>query len=244
MTKDSYWFRHDANARNDPRMCRLLMLGGQAAKGSFWDMIEILRESENYRVKISELPAIAFACRFPDGAIDHMIECELIRVDDECAWSDSLDRRMGELDKIRKKRAKSGRLGGKAKASKCQADAKQSSSKGVAKPSDLIGSDLIGSDPIGEEKRVRTPKPPRGIKKSQVEKPAEVSDQLWSDFVAHRKSKRAAVTSTAIAGIRNEAKKAGLNLSEALTMCCAQGWQGFKASWVEKSKKTPEIEYD
>ena len=94
------------------------------------------------------------------------------------------------------------------------------------------------------EEEVRTPKPPRGIKKSQVEKPAEVSDQLWSDFVAHRKSKRAAVTNTAIEGIRSEANKAGLTLSEALTMCCAQGWQGFKSSWVEKSKKTPEIEYD
>ena len=50
--------------------------------------------------RIDELKAIAFACRFPDNAIDQMIECELIRVDDECAWSDSLDRRMGELDKI------------------------------------------------------------------------------------------------------------------------------------------------
>ena len=94
------------------------------------------------------------------------------------------------------------------------------------------------------EKELRSPKPPRGIKKSQVERPEDVSEQLWSDFVAHRKSKRAAVTNTAIEGIRSEAQKAGLTLSEALTMCCAQGWQGFKASWVEKSKKTPEIEYD
>lgn len=157
MGKDSYWFRHDSNARNDPKMCQLLMLGGQGAKGSFWDIVEILRESENYKIPLDKLPAIAFACRFPDNAIDQMVECGLIERDGEHVWSKSLNQRMKHLDAVKKKRATAGRKGGKAKASvkqkpsKSQAKGQQYHSKAKAKPSDLKGSDPIGSDKKGSD---------------------------------------------------------------------------------------------
>jgi hypothetical protein len=150
MSKDTFWFRHDSNARNDPKMCQLLMIGGQAAKGSFWDIVEILRESDGYKIPLDKLPAIAFACRFPDDAIDQMVQCGLIERDDKHVWSRSLNRRMKKLDAIKKKRAAAGRKGGKAKAGGKQmpdnslANGKQNPSK--AKRSDLKGSDLKGSD--------------------------------------------------------------------------------------------------
>jgi hypothetical protein len=40
------------------------------------------------------------------------------------------------------------------------------------------------------------------------------------------------VTATAVAGIRREASKAGISLEDALRICCARGWRGFKAEWV------------
>ena len=63
---------------------------------------------------------------------------------------------------------------------------------------------------------------------------AGVDPQIASDWIAMRKQKRAAVTETAIAGIRREAEKAGLSLQDALAMCCARGWTGFKADWVKR----------
>lgn len=57
--------------------------------------------------------------------------------------------------------------------------------------------------------------------------PAEVV----SDFLVLRKSKRAAVTATAVDGLRREAAKAGLPLAEVLRVCCERGWVGFKAHW-------------
>jgi len=62
--------------------------------------------------------------------------------------------------------------------------------------------------------------------------PDGVSLSVWQDFLKLRKTKKAPVTDTAIAGIRREALKAGIGLSEALATCCQRGWTGFKADWV------------
>jgi len=67
-----------------------------------------------------------------------------------------------------------------------------------------------------------------------VKKPTDVSDQVWQSFVLVRKSKRAAITDLAVLGIRREAVKAGLDLEQALTVCCERGWAGFRADWFQK----------
>jgi hypothetical protein len=59
-----------------------------------------------------------------------------------------------------------------------------------------------------------------------------VSPQIAKDFRALRKAKKAAITQTAVDGIRREAAKAGLTLESALAMCCERGWTGFKADWA------------
>ena len=41
--KDAFWFPHDTNAHNDPRMIRLRRLGDWQAVGVYWAFIEILR---------------------------------------------------------------------------------------------------------------------------------------------------------------------------------------------------------
>ncbi len=59
-----------------------------------------------------------------------------------------------------------------------------------------------------------------------------IAKQVVEDFKALRKAKRAAITPTAINGIRREAAKAGITLEAALAMCCERGWSGFKADWA------------
>ena len=62
-------------------------------------------------------------------------------------------------------------------------------------------------------------------------RPPDVSEPVWHDFQALRKTKRAPLTTTAIEGIAAEAAKAGIGLEQALAYCCAVGWQGFNAAW-------------
>lgn len=58
-----------------------------------------------------------------------------------------------------------------------------------------------------------------------------ISGQLAKDFIAHRKSKRAAITKTVLVGYQREAHKAEIPLAKAITISIERNWQGFKAEW-------------
>jgi DNA-binding transcriptional regulator YhcF (GntR family) len=89
----------------------------------------------------------------------------------------------------------------------------------------------------GKETAPHCAAPPRNKKSSatQIEKPAGVSDQVWDDFLAHRKAKRAPLSQTALTVIAREAEKASVTLEEALIVCLTRGWQGFNAEWMKKT---------
>jgi len=63
--------------------------------------------------------------------------------------------------------------------------------------------------------------------------PVGVSDSVWQEFIAHRKSKKARVTQLVIDGIQKEASIAGWSLEDALKEIIVRNWQSFKADWVK-----------
>lgn len=66
-----------------------------------------------------------------------------------------------------------------------------------------------------------------------------IPDDLASDWLTLRKGKKAPATLTAIDGVVREAKKAGVTMQVALSMCCEMGWAGFKAEWAAKARANP-----
>lgn len=99
------------------------------------------------------------------------------------------------------------------------------------------------SPPNSPESRRKTPLEGKGMEgkgkdssrgQAACIRPEDVPEKTWNDFLAIRKAKRAPLTETALNGIRTEAEKSGLSLSQALDECCARGWQGFKADWMAK----------
>ena len=83
--------------------------------------------------------------------------------------------------------------------------------------------------------------------KNTVATPNGVTDIVWQDWLSLRKTKKAAVTQTAVDGIAREASKAGVSLQAALETCCARGWTGFKADWLKdkgEQKSFAEKDYD
>ena len=76
-----------------------------------------------------------------------------------------------------------------------------------------------------------------------------ITGQLADDFAEHRKSKKAAITRTALEGFQREADKAGIPLSEAIEIAICQNWQGFRADWCKnlsgaKGKKRDDFAED
>lgn len=67
---------------------------------------------------------------------------------------------------------------------------------------------------------------------ASVSPPDGVSIKVWADFLKLRKTLKAPVTETAMAGIQREALKAGMNLEQALTVCIERSWRSFKSDWL------------
>jgi uncharacterized protein YdaU (DUF1376 family) len=65
-----------------------------------------------------------------------------------------------------------------------------------------------------------------------VARPLDVSEQVWQDWLALRKAKKAAVTATVLLGARKEAIKLDWPLEKFLVEWCTRGSQGLKAEWV------------
>jgi hypothetical protein len=69
-------------------------------------------------------------------------------------------------------------------------------------------------------------------KATVVATPVGVSESVWLDFVALRKSKKAPLTNTALQGLMREAAKAKMTLEQVMSTCCERGWAAFKADWM------------
>lgn len=78
----------------------------------------------------------------------------------------------------------------------------------------------------------------KGNKESAVApRPDDVSEQVWSDWVALRKRKGTTISETAIEGARQEADKLGWPLEKFLIEWCTRGSQGLKAEWVKPDQQ-------
>ena len=73
----------------------------------------------------------------------------------------------------------------------------------------------------------------KNTKKSVLELLADfgIVGQLAEDFLKLRKAKNAPITETALKGFQREAAKAGISLSDAITIAIERNWRGFSASW-------------
>ena len=74
-----------------------------------------------------------------------------------------------------------------------------------------------------------------------VARPDEVDEQTWNDWVSSRKAKRAPVTQTVLNHFINESKKAGITLSDAITICQVKNWQGFSSEWYENLPESEKV---
>lgn len=77
-----------------------------------------------------------------------------------------------------------------------------------------------------------------GVKPASVPaKPDDVEQQVWDDWLALRRAKKAPVTATVLDRAKAEAEKAGLSLDGFLIVWCARGSQGLEASWLKPEEQ-------
>ena len=90
--------------------------------------------------------------------------------------------------------------------------------------------------PTPEEKKEDAPRK-RSTPTSVIAQPDDVDQQTWADWLTLRKTKRAPVTETVVAGARREADKAGMPLESFLQVWCRRGSQGLEADWLKPHER-------
>lgn len=113
--KDAYYFSHDSNARNDLKMIKIRRLHGLEGYGLFFCVIEMLRETNGYKLNLSAIPEICFDLRVKENVFEGLFESGLLQKNGEYFYSESLLKRMEILEGIREKRSISGKKGAMAK---------------------------------------------------------------------------------------------------------------------------------
>ena len=115
-------------------------------------------------------------------------------------------------------------------------------------------SDLVSSQNLGRNKENKRKPFKENYKKGnektdspksyQPKKPESVSEQIWSDLLSHRKSKKTSNTQTAWTTIFNALGKAqsatGHSLDSIITEWIARDWKGFKADWYINAQPSPQ----
>jgi hypothetical protein len=110
MAKESFWFKHDLNARNDPKMMRLLKIHKCEGIGVYWCLIEMMYEQGGY-LKINEKDVYTDSLKTKEKLIDFLIsESGLFKKDDTKFWSESLLIRMGKRNDIKEKARNSAKV--------------------------------------------------------------------------------------------------------------------------------------
>jgi hypothetical protein len=90
------FFSHDEGARNDPRLIKVLMRLGQAGKGVYWDIIEMLYEQDGY-LQLDECESYAFALRTECDLLAKLLsDFGLFENDGTRFWSASVLRRLAQ----------------------------------------------------------------------------------------------------------------------------------------------------
>lgn len=113
MGKDSFWFRHDSNAKDDPKCILLIEQLGPEGYGIFWILIELLRDQQGYKYPIALLPSIARRYNTTLEKVKAVVNGYglFIVEGDEFFFSASLINRMGALDEVKKVLSESGKEG-------------------------------------------------------------------------------------------------------------------------------------
>ena len=109
--KDAYYFSHDANARHDPKIIKMISSYGMEGYGWYWVIIEMLREQDNYKLSIgdqNDIDVIAIQTNSKRSKIQKYInDClkifKLFKKSKKYLWSKSLLNRMEKMNEKREK---------------------------------------------------------------------------------------------------------------------------------------------
>ncbi len=267
MSKKSFYFSHDSNARNDEKILALRMRHRAEGYGVYFMILERLVESTDY-TSVKDYNALAFDLRVSAEIIKSIIEefgLFAFTDDGKRFYSESLLKRMQPLDNIREQRRQAG-LKSAEKRAKNNTD-NQEVATTVERPLPQNST---------KESKVKESKENILLKKeskSFFEKnQSEFENQLKQPIekrkkVAPKKEKfgkaefrqfllecgaleqdirdwfdvRKIFTKRSLELFVQECEKHQFPVASAVKICADKGWRGFQYSWIKQNSKDERI---
>ena len=104
--KDTFYFQHDYNARNDPKLQDVLIEHGVAGIGVFWCVIEQIYE-QGGKLPFKACKSIAFALHIDCKVVESVVnDFDLFQNDGTFFWSSSVLARLNRRKEILERRKK------------------------------------------------------------------------------------------------------------------------------------------
>lgn len=112
VKKETCYFSHDANAKDDFKIMLLIEELGLEGYGIFWVLVETLREQQNYKYPLKLLSVLARKYNTTLTKLEVVVRnYHLFEIEDDCFfYSNSLNRRMQKMEELIEQRVIAGKI--------------------------------------------------------------------------------------------------------------------------------------
>ena len=236
-SKETFYFSHDYNARNDIKIKRLIVKHGYEGYGIFWAMIEDLYQNAN--ALPLDYDCIAYDFRTNSDMIESIVnDFDLFEVGEDTFSSLSIQRRLGKRMEISEKRAKAGRISAEKRKKerrtehvlKCveQIPTKESKVK-ESKVKDNKEKDNTNTNTVCVF----------NFKKSLLD--YGFKKELVDEWLVIRKAKKAVNSQFSYNSFISQIERTGAEKNEVLQLIAEKQWVGFNHAWMKEKNNTRNI---
>lgn len=234
--KEAYYFSHDSNARHDPKITAMRGVYGSEGYGWYWMLIEMMRESEGYKLDMHSKYAFnAFALQLQadskklEGFVNDCIhEFNLFDADDTHFWSASLLRRMN----IREQKSEARRKAAKARwdKEKQPKETEEENARNMQMHSNGNANAMQGKESKGKESKRNKSKENKKDKtafEDYTSNPTLI--KTLESYLEHRKKIKKPMTDNAIKLLLGNLDKLASNDTDKIAILeqsIFNGWQG------------------
>lgn len=115
MSKEAYYFSHDANARNDEKILMLRAEHGMEGYGIYWALLEMMFESADTKLSHNKIKGMAVSYNIDITLLQNVINVAIAEglfvSDGDKFWSESLVRRKDKFHDAKRKKSEAGKKG-------------------------------------------------------------------------------------------------------------------------------------
>lgn len=189
--KKTYYFQHDYNARNDPKLQAVMIKYGLAGIGAFWCIVEMLYE-QNGTLPITSISSIAYTLHADEEMLKNIVcKMDLFECNKKIFWSRSVRKRLGlinEISDIRRKAAEkrwksSKKSDAKAMQMQCKSNAKAQNNDANAMQTECKCNAIKEKEIKGNDIKDITPTPcARSAREEELFQEFEQMQSAWEEI--------------------------------------------------------------